>query len=638
LRIIENDVQTQFVRHLCTAVILAIIAAAVVGCGDNFGVEPPGGDPPGGDPPGGDPPGGDPPVTDAPTAEIVAPAPGAVLAASAVTVRVRVRAEAGLLGATVSAGTVSVAIEPGAFDASGEATVVLGLPDGAHALGLVAEDAEHRSAADQAAIVVDTEAPAITVGAPRADAAETRRLLFTQLADPAGIAAVSYTVNGGAAVSVAIDGMPAQLAVRAALPLVAGPNTVELTVTDGLGHQRRELIAFRYGGTTAAGGAHSGAISAGVLHTWGRYNQGQLGLGGTIGDVESRLAPQAVPAFGAPDTEVAAVAFNQNWSIAVRSDGTLWTWGANGDGQLGHGDTVQRAIPAQVAGLADVVYAHAGFGHGLALRADGVVLAWGNNAAGQSGVDGNGTATDDQLVPVEVAGVSSAVVELAAGSQHSLALTVDGQVWAWGRNEFGNLGLGAADDARHPVPVAVPGLTDVVDIATGRDHVIAVRADGSVVSWGLGASGQLGYGVAADPASEDRASPVVVTADASGAPLRGARAVFANGNTSYALIDVGGAAQYWGWGQNFNGQLAIGATSPEEWFARRAVVYTSGEAPVFLDEQVALSSIGTGATHTIARTKSGQIYAWGWNFRGSLGVPAIANAWAQTVAVEVAVP
>ena len=580
-------------------------------------------------------------ISTAPVVEILAPAPGALLGESPIEVRVRIRGEHRIASASVQAGDATLPIDPAALDASGEATLSVPLEDGAHALRVTAQDAERQGASANVEVVVDLVAPVLELGAPRAGTAETRRLLFAEVFDAGGIAAVSYAVNGGPAHAVAISGAPTSLVVREALPLIAGENRVALTLTDRVGHTRTEEIDLRYGLTTTAGGAHSGAIEDGALLTWGRYNVGQLGLGGALGDAQSRLAPERVPAFGAPGTEVAAIAFNQNTSLAVRSDGTVWTWGANGDGQLGHGDAVQRSVPAQVTAVSDIVYGVLGYSHALALRADGAVFAWGNNLAGQVGDDGAGAPGADQLAPIEVLGIPAPVVKLAAGSEHSLALVADGRVFVWGSNEYGTLGIGAADAERHVAPVAVPGIDDAIDLATGRDHVIVLRADGSVVAWGLGATGQLGYGVNDDPDGEDRASPVAVVADAQGTPLAGVRAVFANGNSSYAVVDAGGgpgALQYVGWGQNFSGQLAIGETSRQEWFARRAVMYTSGEAPVFLDEVVQFDSLGTGATHTIARTSTGGLFSWGWNFRGSLGVPAIVNAWAQTVAVEIELP
>lgn len=572
-----------------------------------------------------------------PSAQILSPAAGAIQLEPTFAVRVQVQDAIGLASAALLVGEAEHPIELSSLDADGAATVQVSAPAGASTISLRATDLAGHQTTARTTASVDLDAPALDLVAPRLGAAETRRLLFAELADGSGVAEVRYSVNGGAPHIVAVEGAPTRYVLRAALDLAPGDNLLAITVTDRAGRTRAQTAAFRYGLTTTAGGSHSGAIADGQLFTWGRYNVGQLGLGGALGDAQSRLAPERVPAFGDAGTQVAAIAFNQNTSLALRSDRTVWMWGANGDGQLGQGDLVQRAEPAQLAGLSDIVYASVGYSHALALRADGKVFAWGRNAAGQVGVIGDGTAADKQLAPVEVAGLPADIVEIVAGSEHSLALTADGEVFAWGRNQYGNLGQGSFDADRHPAPVAVPGLRDVIDLATGRDHVLALRADGTVATWGLGASGQLGTGQPADGAEEDRAAPVTALI-AEGAPLTDATAVFANGNTSYALRAAAAGEQLWGWGQNFSGQLATGATSPAEWLARRAVIYTAAAEPTYLDQVAELRTLGVGATHVIARALSGTLYAWGWSFRGSLGVPTLAHAWAQTIALEVTLP
>lgn len=601
-----------FVRRPTYPAVLAVLLAA---CGDNLaGPEPSGDDDP------------MPAPTAAPTAAILAPLPDATLDAATVEVVVKVVAEAGLASVVVRAGDAIATIDPATIGANGEAKVSLTLADGDVNLALAAIDHELRTAEASAAIHVDTAAPTFAVGAPRVEAVETRRLLFAQLHDATGIASAAYKVNGGPEVAIDFEGAPTDLTIREALPLVAGPNIVTLIATDGVGHERQQVIAFRYGLVTTGGGAHSGAIVDGHLLTWGRYNQGQLGLGGELGDDKSRLSPVPVPAFGAAATEVSAIAFNQNQSAAIRSDGTLWTWGANGTGQLGQGDLVQLAVPTRVPTLTDVAYVHVGYSHMLALGADGKIWAWGSNAFGQVG-----GAAATQLAPVEVTGIPSPVVELAAGSNHSSALTVDGHVYVWGTNKYGNLAIGSDDGTAHPTPALVADVDDVIDIASGRDHIVALRGDGTVLAWGLGASGQLGDGQAAT------ATTPTTVVDAAGVAITGVRAVFANGNTSYAIVDVAGAQQYWGWGQNALGQLATNDKLDQR-NPRRAVVHTPGETPVYLDTLVSLTAIGNGATHTILRTSTGAIWTWGWSFLGSLGVPTLTSSWAQTIPLEVTLP
>lgn len=572
-----------------------------------------------------------------PTAEILSPSSDQFVVGPTFPVRVRIADSIGLADAVLRVGEAEYPIAPHTLDGNGEATIVVTSPAGSVGLGLVATDRAGHTKDTAADFTVDNDEPSADVLAPRAGVAETRRLLFAQLADEGGISEIRYAVNGGELRAIRFVEEPTSYTLREAIDLKPGDNHVELTVLDGAGRSTQRSIDFRYGLVTTAGGAHSGAVTEGQLFTWGRYNVGQLGLGGALGDAESRLAPNLVPAFGAAGTEVASIAFNQNNSVAIRSDRTVWTFGANGDGQLGHGDLVQRAVPTQVAGLDDVVYAASGYSHTLALRADGTVLAWGKNASGQIGVMGDGTTADDQPSPVVVAGLPSNIVKVVGGSEHSLALSADGRVFAWGRNQYGNLGNGTFDTDRHPVPAAVPGLTDVIDLANGRDHILALHPDGTVSTWGLGASGQLGYGQPANANEADRASPVTALV-AVNQPVSGVRAVFANGNTSFAVVAAPEGEQLWGWGQNFNGQLAIARTTNQEWLGRRIVIYTDAEPPTYLDQVASFDSIGVGATHVIARAKSGDVFAWGWSFRGSLGVPTLANAWAQTIALEVTLP
>ena len=132
--------------------------------------------------------------------------------------------------------------------------------------------------------------------------------------------------------------------------------------------------------------------------------------------------------------------------IALQSDGTVWAWGQNWDGQLGNGSlNIGSNVPIQVANIGDVVEIAAGTAHNLALKSDGTVWAWGLNYARQVG---DGTMTT-RATPVQVPGLDS-VVAIAAGSAHSLALKSDGTLWAWGLNTQGQLGDGTTRPALLP--------------------------------------------------------------------------------------------------------------------------------------------------------------------------------------------
>lgn len=174
------------------------------------------------------------------------------------------------------------------------------------------------------------------------------------------------------------------------------------------------------------------------------------------------------------------------------TDGAL-SWGDNNAGQLGDGSTAERHVPGPVSlpDNAALTQLDAGVSHTLALTLEGRVLAWGDNGAGQLG-DGS---TDPSTAPVEVAlpeGVT--VTQVAAGSDHGLALTSDGRVLAWGSNAVGQLGDGTTTDRTTPVEVQLPEDVTVTRLSAGEGHSLALTDDGRVLAWGGNVDGQLGDG------------------------------------------------------------------------------------------------------------------------------------------------
>jgi alpha-tubulin suppressor-like RCC1 family protein len=190
------------------------------------------------------------------------------------------------------------------------------------------------------------------------------------------------------------------------------------------------------------------------------------------------------------------------FSLAARPDGSVWTWGSNNLGQLGNGSSgpLPAPTPARVSGLFPATSVSAGGKHALARRSDGTVWAWGRNNFGQIG-DGTNT---NRNVPVDVSGLGG-VAAIAGGAEHSLALKTDQTVWAWGDNSDGQLGNGTY--AGSNVPVQVTGLTGVAAIACGYHHSLAQKADGTVYAWGWNGFRQLGNGSSA----ADSPVPVQVT-------------------------------------------------------------------------------------------------------------------------------
>jgi alpha-tubulin suppressor-like RCC1 family protein len=227
----------------------------------------------------------------------------------------------------------------------------------------------------------------------------------------------------------------------------------------------------------ASGSYHNLALDrTGTVLTWGANTNGQLGDGSHI---DSSIPWPVTGLFS-----IEAIAAGSSHSLALRSDGTVWAWGANDSGQLGDVSFTESAVPVQVSGLADIIAIAAGENHSMALMLDGTVWTW-ENGAGQLG-DGSLVSSN---IPVQVTGLAD-VTAIAAGGEHSMVLKVDQAVMTWGGNSLGQLGDGTNADSA--TPVMVPGLADVKSIAAGSSHSMALNADNMVWTWGGNSLGQLG--------------------------------------------------------------------------------------------------------------------------------------------------
>ncbi|MFD1953876.1 fibronectin type III domain-containing protein [Paenibacillus thailandensis] len=227
----------------------------------------------------------------------------------------------------------------------------------------------------------------------------------------------------------------------------------------------------------------------------------------------------------------------------------------------------------------------AGGHHTLALNQNGTVWAWGSNEYGQLG-DGS---TTNRSTPVQVQGLSSATA-IALGDNHSLAIKSDGTVWAWGSNGYGQLGDGSIIE-RH-TPVQVEGLSSVIDIAANFGHSLALKSDGTVWAWGNNELGQLG-----DGSTTNRSTPVQVQG------LDSVIAISAGYGHSLALKSDG---TVWAWGNNELGQLGDGST-------------TNRSTPVQVQGLSSMVDIASGDYHNLAIKSDGTAWAWGTNWLGELG-------------------
>ncbi|MEU7023835.1 Ig-like domain repeat protein [Streptomyces sp. NPDC046203] len=325
---------------------------------------------------------------------------------------------------------------------------------------------------------------------------------------------------------------------------------------------------------------------------WGDNDFGRLGDGTTTSS--NVPVPVDLPA----GVQLVALSGGNTFTLGLTSDNRVLSWGDNEYGQLGDGTTTNRSVPGPVdfpAGTHIKAIA-AGHFHNLALTTDNHLFAWGWNREGQVG---DGTTIDRHTpVPVDLP-AGTEIKAIAARGNHSLALTTDGRVLAWGLNSTGQLGNGAANFAPNPTPVQtlIPAGTDIVAIVAGGYYSLALTSDGHVLGWGSNAWGQVGDGT-----TTDRHAPVPVDLPA-GTEIA---ALSAGTGHSVALTTDGHVLT---WGINIWGQLGDGTTV----FNRPTPGGTA------LPAGLRFTAIAAGGYHTLALTSAGRVYAWGLDGSGQVG-------------------
>ena len=329
--------------------------------------------------------------------------------------------------------------------------------------------------------------------------------------------------------------------------------------------------------SVSAGEVHSlGITSDGSLYAWG----GVAASTDTI-PVRSRLVPY--------DYSWTSIASNDFASFGITSKGELYAWGTNSSGMLGIDSSISPNItlaPIKL-GTSSWTAVHASTSHVLAIRSDGALFAWGQNAAGQLGTSD----TFNRSSPVQIG--TSSWTKVNSNNQDtptSIAIRIDGALFMWGNNQYGQLGLSNTINSSSPVQVGTNSW-----VMVSGNLGIAVTGPNSLWAWGRNNNGQLGLNN-----TINRSSPVQVNAG-------GWSYVSGDGNTSHAIYSFGTTlGQLWAWGLNANGQLGDNTVANK---SSPVVIGTVADSWTFVDTR---SNIGA--------KRLGGLFTWGLNSSGQLAV------------------
>jgi len=304
-------------------------------------------------------------------------------------------------------------------------------------------------------------------------------------------------------------------------------------------------IAINGGGTNwefisaySEGGA--GIKSDGTLWTWGRNVAGEVG----DGTVVSRFSPVQTAGAG---TNWKQVACGYRSMAAIKTDGTLWTWGSNASGQLGDNTVVNRSSPGTTA-AAGTNWKQVSIGstHVAAIKTDGTLWTWGENLFGRLG---NGTTTL-RSSPDSTAGAGTTWKNVLAIRDYTMAIKTDGTLWTWGGNAFGQLGDNSTTSRSSPNTTSGGGTNwKTIPFSSLGNTSGAIKTDGTLWTWGSDAYGTLGTGTL----NSSRSSPG--TTAGGGANWRYVAFGITSGGGSGHSVAVKTDGTLWTWGKNNSGQL-----------------------------------------------------------------------------------
>jgi len=310
-----------------------------------------------------------------------------------------------------------------------------------------------------------------------------------------------------------------------------------------------------------------------TLYSWGLNTSYQLGDGTTT----SRNNPGQVGT-----SSWSLISAGGSHALAIDANNKLYGWGTQTFGQLGLGDTALRSQPTQI-GASSWIAISAGYTHSMALTSDNRLFTWGINANGQLGFN-------------------RSFISLNAGYVISSVVRSDGTLWAWGQNAQGQLGDGTV--VAKSSPVAVGLLTNWSKVTKSSVlNSFAIKTDGTLWGWGENSTGSIGDGTLTN-----KSSPVQIGAS-TWTIVATASTVTIGQQATYAITSDG---KLYSWGFNNVGQLGLGDT-------------TNRTSPVQVSVGTSWSLVTAGLQYALAITNNGALYSWGINNAGQLGDPTLAT-------------
>jgi alpha-tubulin suppressor-like RCC1 family protein len=444
-------------------------------------------------------------------------------------------------------------------------------------------------------------------------------------------------------------------------------------------------------------GYYAGGVKTnGTLWVWGQNNAGQLGTNDTV--------YRSFPVQLGTQTDWAFFTAGANTSFAIKTGGTLYAWGTNSYGALGDGTTNSTSSPIQIGTLSNwaVVGVSTGYINSGAIKTDGTLWTWGCNLNGALGTTQNAGTTTGVSSPVQVGTLSNWATIALAGSGAVLATKTDGTLWAWGYNGYGQLGDSTLVTKSSPIQIGT--LTNWATVSAGTSSTMAIKTDGTLWTWGYNGFGQLGTG-----STNATSSPVQIGGGTTWSKIsmgslyslatkvdgtawawgRGADYSLGTGtNTSYSSpVQVGTTVSFWSdvkaqdisswfldsqgniYACGYNTQSALGvspisSSSPIQIGTNTWLSASAGESfvnavrsdgtlwgwgtssngalgnPTYLSSSVAIqsgtqsvwSSVSSGFDFALGRQTTGKLYAWGSNANGRLG---IGNTVTQSFPVQI---